>query len=85
MFFQFLNELSTSFYYHIPRGQLALEFLPSSSAPAFPAPAFPAPSSGASFGMSQPLTNAAALKVIEALEWLGKAKESCTLAICVVH
>ena len=33
--------------------------------------------------MSQPLPNAAAMKVIEALEWLGKAKESCTLAISV--
>ena len=60
-------------------GLLALE-LPSASAPA--SSATPGGVNLQIFGSgngTQQLNNAAALKVLEALEWLGTAKESCTL------
>ena len=64
---------------------LALEFFPQSDA-AKQQPAATASGinlqifgSAGSAGMQQ-LNNQAALKVLEALEWLGKAKESCYLS-----
>jgi len=67
---------------NLPKGQLALEW----TVPAPSAPAFPAPSSGSSLQNSQQLPHGACIKIIEALEWLGKAKESCNYyCIYVFH